>query len=180
MSEDDDDQPTPPPRRIVDVQSSPIIRLLEREVTDEDRALAKRIARVGGEPSLLAARLVHALETREQTSSEQVAEQLGEALKAHDKRLDTAIERLDKVEDGVKEFRTGIRWGKVLASAALALAGGVGGVVVNRMLTGEELKGEQRVKIDHLQEERREDRARDKELADRVLVLERVISKGQP
>lgn len=143
---DDDDEKTPPrPAHISDIRSSPIVRLLERDVTDEDRALAKRLSRVGGDPQLLAARLIRALEAEKQDSSEQVAEQLGKALEEHDRKLES-------VAADVTEFKAGIRWGKVLGGFALGIAVSVAGFVVNRMLSGEELKGEYRVRLQHIEE----------------------------
>lgn len=142
---DDDDSTTPPrPIPIADVRSSPILRLLDREVTDEDRALAERLGRIGGDHRLLAARLVRALEAEKQTSGEALAEQLGRALAEHDKRLDAVV-------DDVRDIKTGVRWGKALGGFALGVAISVGGFVANRMLSGEELKGEYRVRLDHLE-----------------------------
>lgn len=130
------------------VKSSPIIRLLDREVTDEDRALAERLGRLGGDHRLMAARLVRAIETEKETSAERLADDLSEALKMHDSRLDALA--LD-----VRDFKRGAQWGKAIAGTAITIAIAVAGFVVMRMLSDEELKGEFRIRLDH-----GEDRAR--------------------
>lgn len=139
---DDDDQNTPPfPRSSLDSasRSAPIVRRLER-MEPADRAMAERLRRSGADPYAIAALV---LRDREDSDSA-LQEQLTQTMKEQDQRL-------DRVEMALVEGKIGIRWGKALGGFALGVAVAIGGFVANRMLSSEELKGEYRVRLDHLE-----------------------------
>src|SRR5262249_33901420 len=120
--------------------TSPIVRLIERGVEPNDLAMASRLRReVGGDPHLLAARLIRAIETEKQSSGDDLRDQLEQAVKSQE-------DRLDELERKSTRLETTTGWWKWLLGGVGAIALALLVYVVDKILSRVELEGEAKMK----------------------------------
>lgn len=141
---DHDDDNTP---RNPDIQhrgrdaTSPIVRLVEREYDPIDYEIARRLRQSGsGDPALMLAKFLRAMESREQDSGERLEKELGAAIKKQD-------EELVALRSGVADLK------RTASTASWIVRGILAGVslfavyVLDRVVTRVERDGEQKVQL---------------------------------
>lgn len=137
-SSDDDDRPD------VGDASSPIIRLIEGGASPSDQIMAGRLRRLGGDPHLMAARLIRAIESEKESSGDELRDHLERAIQSQD-------DRLSKVERATDNLKTGWGFGRWLLGGIGMIALGLLAYVADKVLAKAELEGESKIKIEYLE-----------------------------
>lgn len=151
---EDDRIPEPAPAATATsggVGSSPIIRLIERDIDAVDYAMAARLGRISGDPRLLVARLIRAFEAEKESSGETLRDQLESAISLHAKELEALEKQLHVLRDGVRDLSSLSTFGKWLLGGLGAIALAVLYYVGDKALSGMEMAGEQKIRIEHLE-----------------------------
>lgn len=146
---DDDDDRDPRPRR---EETSPIIRLIEGDLDAATLALANRLRRRGGgDTELTLARVIRALERDREESGSQLESQLGAAIHSQDRRLADLEATARELKATIADYQRALRWARSLGGMAIGIALAVAGFVIERVLDGDGVRGEQRIRIEHLE-----------------------------